>query len=163
VPSQKELVSIMEQCKSTGDVREAIKTVQNAERFGLATVEIYQQLFDLLRTAPFDSEYYAVVAHWFYSDESSVSIPILNNLSIWTNVLRVAFHFGDTHRKEDLRALLERFSERFDIDKLDQESWQLLIRVNRRKKKKGGGHADCFVRVGVFWEMRKDYLLVLKT
>ncbi|KAG1153320.1 hypothetical protein G6F37_010461 [Rhizopus arrhizus] len=128
VPSQKELVSIMEQCKSTGDVREAIKTVQNAERFGLATVEIYQQLFDLLRTAPFDSEYYAVVAHWFYSDESSVSIPILNNLSIWTNVLRVAFHFGDTHRKEDLRALLEKFSERFDIDKLDQESWQLLIR-----------------------------------
>ncbi|CEI91292.1 hypothetical protein RMCBS344292_05589 [Rhizopus microsporus] len=44
-------------------------------------------------------------------------------------MLKVAFHFGNTHRTEDLRALLEQFKRVFRFKNLrDQETWQLFIR-----------------------------------
>ncbi|CAO3698626.1 unnamed protein product [Rhizopus microsporus] len=113
VPSQKELTSKLDHCRTTGDVREAIKIVLSAEEFALTTPDLYRRLLDLLRNAPFDAEYSSVVASWFYSKNSPLPPEVLKDRNFWLEMLKVAFHFGNTHRTEDLRALLEQFKRVF--------------------------------------------------
>ncbi|KAI8874851.1 hypothetical protein K501DRAFT_234523 [Backusella circina FSU 941] len=88
------------------------------------------KLVEILQEAPLDIDQCAVVANWFYSPNSKLPKEVLNNLDIWKNVLALGFRFGPTYRKEDLRALVDRFNELFDGKSLkDQESWELLIRA----------------------------------
>ncbi|KAG1455150.1 hypothetical protein G6F56_007135 [Rhizopus delemar] len=57
VPTEKEFLATMDQCKATGDIVEAIKAVQKAEEFGLASPELYRHLLEIVNSAPFDIEY----------------------------------------------------------------------------------------------------------
>lgn len=109
----------------------AIKAIQNAQEKGLATPELYLALVDMLRESPFDVNECATVAHWFYSTDSILPSDVLEDINIWKSVLKLGFRFGSTYRSEDLRALVDRFAEIFDLTTMnDQTAWELLIRVN---------------------------------
>lgn len=109
----------------------AIKAVQNAQEKGLATPQLYLALVDMLRESPFDVNECATVAHWFYSADSILPLDVLEDINIWKSVLKLGFRFGSTYRSEDLRALVDRFTEIFDLTTMnDQTAWELLMRVN---------------------------------
>lgn len=111
----------------------AIKAVQLANEAGEATPAVYLELVNLLRDSPFDVEECATVAHWFYSPDSNLSSEVLHDIELWKDVLKLGFRFGSTYRSEDLRALVDRFAEIFDLTTLnDETAWELLIRVNNK-------------------------------
>lgn len=124
------LFDTLEECKSTGNLKGAIKAVQQAQEKGLATPKLYLALVDMLRDSPFDVHECATVAHWFYSPDSKLPLDVLEDINIWKSVLKLGFRFGSTYRSEDLRALLDRFTEIFDLTTMnDQTAWELLMRV----------------------------------
>lgn len=133
------LFDTLEECKSTGNLKGAIRAVQQAQEKGLATPKLYLALVDMLRDSPFDVHECATVAHWFYSPDSKLPLDVLEDMSIWKSVLKLGFRFGSTYRSEDLRALVDRFTEIFDLTTMDdQTAWELLMRVNARHE--GGDH-----------------------
>ncbi|KAG2194975.1 hypothetical protein INT47_002831 [Mucor saturninus] len=116
--------------KSTGNLKGAIKTVQNAKDSGIATPAIYICLVDMLRDLPFDMDSCATVANWFYSENTKLPLEVLENMDVWKSVLKMGFRFGATYRAEDLRALVDKFTEIFDLTTLnDQTAWELLMRA----------------------------------
>ncbi|KAL7310743.1 hypothetical protein PS15m_010207 [Mucor circinelloides] len=124
------LFDTLEECKSTGNLKGAIKAVQQAQEKGLATPKLYLALVDMLRDSPFDVHECATVAHWFYSPDSKLPLDVLEDINIWKSVLKLGFRFGSTYRSEDLRALLDRFTEIFDLTTMnDQTAWELLMRA----------------------------------
>ncbi|KAK4508834.1 uncharacterized protein ATC70_013457 [Mucor velutinosus] len=124
------LFDTLEECKSTGNLKGAIKAVQHAQEKGLATPKLYLALVDMLRDSPFDVHECATVAHWFYSPDSKLPLDVLEDINIWKSVLKLGFRFGSTYRSEDLRALLDRFTEIFDLTTMnDQTAWELLMRA----------------------------------
>lgn len=128
------LFDTLEECKSTGNLKGAIRAVQQAQEKGLATPKLYLALVDMLRDSPFDVHECATVAHWFYSPDSQLPLDVLEDITIWKSVLKLGFRFGPTYRSEDLRALLDRFTEIFDLTTMnDQTAWELLMRVSVRK------------------------------
>ncbi|KAI8641129.1 hypothetical protein BD408DRAFT_444586 [Parasitella parasitica] len=127
---QQPLFDTLEDCKSTGNLKGAIRAVQNAQEKGLATPELYLALVDMLRDLPFDVQECATVAHWFYSADSNLPLDVLEDINIWKSVLKFGFQFGPTYRAEDLRALVDRFTEIFDLTTMDdQTAWELLMRA----------------------------------
>jgi hypothetical protein len=124
------LLDTLEECKTTGNLKGAIKNVQYARELGLATPALYLRLVDIMRESPFDVQECATVAHWFYSPDSNLPTEVLNDIEVWKSVLKLGFRFGSTYRAEDLRALVDRFTEIFDLTTLqDQTAWELLMRV----------------------------------
>ncbi|GAN06152.1 hypothetical protein MAM1_0113c05630 [Mucor ambiguus] len=124
------LFDTLEECKSTGNLKGAIKAVQQAQEKGLASPKLYLALVDMLRDSPFDVNECATVAHWFYSPDSKLPLDVLEDINIWKSVLKLGFRFGSTYRSEDLRALLDRFTEIFDLTTMnDQTAWELLMRA----------------------------------
>ncbi|GAA5797497.1 hypothetical protein HPULCUR_002885 [Helicostylum pulchrum] len=124
------LYETLEEFKSTGNLKGAIKTVQNAQELGIATPGLYLCLVDMLRDLPFDMESCATVANWFYSEKSQLPLDVVENIDVWKSVLKLGFRFGGTYRVEDLRALVDRFTEIFDLTTLkDQHAWELLMRA----------------------------------
>ncbi|KAL9542131.1 hypothetical protein MBANPS3_008767 [Mucor bainieri] len=124
------LFDTLDECKSTGNLKGAIKAVQQAQEKGIATPKLYLALVDMLRDSPFDVNECATVAHWFYSPDSTLPLDVLQDMDIWKSVLKLGFRFGSTYRAEDLRALLDRFTEIFDLTTMnDQTAWELLMRA----------------------------------
>lgn len=120
----------LEECRLTGNLKGAIKNVENARESGIATPDLYGRLVDIMRELPFDVEESSIVVEWFYSPDSNLPTEVLNDIDVWKSVLKLGFHFGSTYRYEDLRALVERFTEIFDVTTLeDQTAWELLTRV----------------------------------
>jgi hypothetical protein len=127
-PNEAQLLKTLEQFRVTGNLKGAIKTVQNAPH---ATPALYIYLVDMLRELPFDVQGCATVANWFYSPDSKLPQEVLKDLNVWKSVLKLGFRFGATYRAEDLRALVDRFTEIFDLTQLnDQTAWELLMRVS---------------------------------
>lgn len=125
------------EAKSTGNLKSAIKTVHNARELGIATPAVYIYLVDMLRDLPFDIDKCATVASWFYSEKTKLPLDVMENMDVWKSVLRLGFRFGATYRAEDLRALVDKFTEIFDLTTLnDQTSWELLMRVSTCIRKK---------------------------
>lgn len=123
--------------KSTGNLKSAIKTVQNARELGIATPAVYICLVDMLRDLPFDMDSCATVASWFYSENTKLPLEVMENMDVWKSVLKMGFRFGATYRVEDLRALVDKFTEIFDLTTLnDQTAWELLMRVSACDKGK---------------------------
>lgn len=121
----------MEEFKVTGNLKGAIKAVQNAKEKGTATPAVYLYLVDMLRDLPFDVQESATVVNWFYSDSSRLPLEVVENIDVWKSVLKLGFRFGNTYRAEDLRALVDRFTEIFDLTTMnDQTAWELLMRVS---------------------------------
>jgi hypothetical protein len=131
-PTPQALLDTLEECKTTGNLKAAIKNVQYARELGLATPALYLRLVDIMRELPFNVQDCAVVAHWFYSPDSKLPTEVLNDIDVWKSVLKLGFRFGSTYRSEDLRALVDRFTELFDLTTLqDQTAWELLMRVRK--------------------------------
>lgn len=125
------LFETLEEFKVTGNLKGAIKTVQTAREQGLATPAVYLYLVDMLRDLPFDVQECATVVNWFYSDSSRLPLEVVENIDVWKSVLKLGFRFGSTYRAEDLRALVDRFTEIFDLTTMnDQIAWELLMRVS---------------------------------
>jgi hypothetical protein len=130
VVTESSLFETLEELKLVGNLKGAIKTVQNARELGIATPALYLYLVDMLRELPFDVQECATVANWFYSDSSRLPLDVVENMDVWKSVLKLGFRFGATYRAEDLRALVDRFTEIFDLTTLnDQTAWELLMRV----------------------------------
>ncbi|KAI9469662.1 MAG: hypothetical protein EXX96DRAFT_654122 [Benjaminiella poitrasii] len=124
------LLDTLEECKKTGKMMNAIKTVQAAQELGLATPELYRHLIEILRSLPFDIQECAVVAEWFYQSKSGLPEEVLNDLEMWKHVLKLGFKLGSTFRSEDLHRLVTRFTEIFDLTAVEDEAiWGLLIRA----------------------------------
>ncbi|KAI8994987.1 hypothetical protein BDB01DRAFT_831918 [Pilobolus umbonatus] len=120
----------LEAFRLTGNLQGAIKKVKQAEGHNLATPALYIQLADILRELPFDLEGCATVANWFYSVDSELPEGVLKNLDVWKSVLKLGFRLASTYRKEDLRALVDRFTEIFDLTTLDDTvAWELIMRI----------------------------------
>ncbi|KAI8090195.1 uncharacterized protein B0P05DRAFT_326824 [Gilbertella persicaria] len=123
-------IKSLDEYKNTGNLKGAIRAVQHAQEAGLATPALYIQLVDILRDVPFDVHACATVAHWFYSPESNLPAEVLHDINVWKSVLKLGFGFGSTYRAEDLRALVDRFTETFDLTELDDPTaWELLMRA----------------------------------
>lgn len=137
-----------------GNLKACIRVIQSLDE---ASSEVYMKLVKILQEAPLDIDQCAVVANWFYSPDSNLPKEVLNDLEIWKNVLILGFRFGSTYRREDLRALVDRFNELFDGKSLkDQSSWELLVRVNITHSIQKG---DIYIRTNgylfrlmVFWK-----------
>ncbi|CEP17155.1 hypothetical protein [Parasitella parasitica] len=128
--AEQTLFDTLDDCKSTGNLKGAIRAVQNAQEKGVATPELFLALVDMLRDLPFDVQECATVAHWFYSADSNLPLDVLEDIDIWKSVLKLGFRFGPTYRAEDLRALVDRFTEIFDLTTMDdQTAWELLMRA----------------------------------
>lgn len=126
--TEAQLLKTLEEFKITGNLKGAIKTVQNART---ATPALYLYLVDMLRELPFDVQECATVVHWFYSTDAKLPLEVQENLDVWKSVLKLGFRFGTTYRAEDLRALVDRFTEIFDLTQLNnQTAWELLMRVS---------------------------------
>lgn len=124
------LIETLEEFKVTGNLKGAIRAVQNAKEKGIATPAVYLYLVDMLRDLPFDVQECATVVNWFYSDSSRLPLEVVENIDVWKSVLKLGFRFGNTYRAEDLRALVDRFTEIFDLTTLnDQTAWELLMRA----------------------------------
>ncbi|KAI7898638.1 uncharacterized protein BX663DRAFT_564595 [Cokeromyces recurvatus] len=124
------LLNVLEECRQTGKMMDAITTVQTAQDLNLATPELYLRLINILGELPFELQECAVVAHWFYSPKSELPAETLNNLDIWKSLLKLGFNFGSTYRAEDLSNLVRRFTHIFDLSTLEDETmWALLIRA----------------------------------
>jgi hypothetical protein len=132
--TKKTLSDNLQEFKNTGNLKAAIKAIQVANESGKATPASYLELINLLRDSPFDVDACATVAHWFYSPDSSIPSEALHDIELWKDVLKLGFRFGSTYRLEDLRALVDRFAEIFDLTTLnDQTAWELLMRVSTKK------------------------------
>lgn len=131
VMTEASVFETLDEFKSTGNLKSAIKTVQNARDLGIATPAIYLYLVDMLRDLPFDIDNCATVASWFYSESTKLPLDVMENMDVWKSVLKLGFRFGATYRAEDLRALVDKFTEIFDLTTLnDQNAWELLMRVS---------------------------------
>ncbi|KAI8341620.1 hypothetical protein EDC96DRAFT_522642 [Choanephora cucurbitarum] len=129
--------------KNTGNLKGAVRVVQNAQEAGKATPALYLQLVHMLKDSPFDINACATVAYWFYSPNSKLSREALHDIDLWKNMLTLSFGFASTYRVEDLRALVARFVKLFDLSTLnDTQAWEILIRaygiLNKQEKL-----ADC--------------------
>lgn len=129
---QQSLLDSLKEYENTGNLKSAIRMVQLASESGQATPAVYLQLVNLLKEAPFNIQECATVAHWFYSPDSNLPSEALSDITLWKEVLKLGFRFGNTYRSEDLRALVDRFTEIFDLTTLnDQTAWELLMRVKQ--------------------------------
>ncbi|KAI8971774.1 hypothetical protein BDF20DRAFT_961892 [Mycotypha africana] len=116
--------------ENTGNVKNAINVVREAQEKGEDSEELYIDFLKTLNNLPFATEEYAVVAKWFYSPETPLSKNVLESKNVWIQVLKLGLGFASTYRVEDLRALIKQFEARFDLDTMNnQEAWQLLIRA----------------------------------
>ncbi|KAI9272600.1 hypothetical protein BY458DRAFT_161373 [Sporodiniella umbellata] len=129
LPTKEEFLKRMDGYELTGNVTDATYAVQKAHDHGVAEPEYYRRLVDIIAEAPFDTNFALVVAYWFSNNSSKLPEEIRNDLAIWKEVLQMAFGFGSNHESNELRNLLNKFTEIFNLDQLDdQESWELLIK-----------------------------------
>jgi hypothetical protein len=129
--TESSLFETLEEFKLTGNLKGAIKVVQTAKESGVATPAVYLFLVDMLRELPFDVQECATVANRFYSDSTRLPLDVIENIEVWKSVLKLGFRFSTTYRAEDLRALVDRFTEIFDLTTMnDQTAWELLMRVS---------------------------------
>lgn len=156
-----ELVDILKEQHKLGDLKGAIKAVQAANKLGYATKESYITLLNVLRDSPFDVESCAIVANWFYSPDSNIRSETLNDIEVWKGVLKLGLRFGSTYRSEDLRALVDRFQQIFDLNTLNDEAWGLLVRVNiQRIFFKEQCCIDVLLGIWYFEETRRNYCFI---
>jgi hypothetical protein len=131
--TSQQLHDALAQCHSVGNVKGAVKLVTKAQENNMATVATYDQLLETILSAPLDVDSAAVVAAWFYLPQSTLPSDIKSNVELWHNVMKLGFRLASTHRREDLRVLVESFTSTFDLATLhNQDSWGLLLRVSQQ-------------------------------